>query len=123
MKIDSCGTGSSDVHANLVYPGLSGHTAIQGARVGAQTLSVAVKLAPQISILWRIVNAGERLAAAVLLFVLLPFLALSALLVVMLSRRAPWIAHRRVGQHGQSIWVVKLRTMWSSVASQPRKFQ
>src|SRR5256885_16045339 len=82
----------------------------QGARVGAQTLSVALKSAPQISILWRIVNAGERLAAAVFLFVLLPFLALSALLVAVLSRRAPWIAHRRVGHHGQSIWVVKLRT-------------
>lgn len=91
--------------------------------MGAQTLSVALKSAPQISILWRIVNAGERLAAAALLFFLLPWLALSALLVALLSRRAPWIAHRRVGQHGRSIWVVKLRTMWSSGASQPRKFQ
>jgi exopolysaccharide production protein ExoY len=96
--------------------------------VGAQnasinTLSVALKSAPQISILWKIVNAGERLAAAALLVVLLPWLALSALLVAVFSRRSPWIAHRRVGQHGRSIWVMKLRTMWNSGASQPRKFQ
>ncbi|HMJ62998.1 MAG TPA: sugar transferase [Bryobacteraceae bacterium] len=91
--------------------------------MGAQTLSGALQSAPQISILWKIVDAGERLAAAALLVVLLPLLALSAFLVAVLSRRSPWIAHRRVGQHGQSIWVMKLRTMWSSGASQPPKFQ
>jgi exopolysaccharide production protein ExoY len=96
--------------------------------VGAQnasinTLSVALKSAPQTSILWRIVNVGERLAAAALLLVLLPWLALSALLVAMLSRRSPWIAHRRVGQHGRSIWVMKLRTMWNTGVREQRQFQ
>jgi lipopolysaccharide/colanic/teichoic acid biosynthesis glycosyltransferase len=69
------------------------------------------------------INTGERLAAAALLFILLPWLALSALLVAMLSRRSPWIAHRRVGQGGRSFWVVKLRTMWNSGVREPRKFQ
>jgi lipopolysaccharide/colanic/teichoic acid biosynthesis glycosyltransferase len=96
--------------------------------VGAQnasinTLSVALNSAPETSLLWRIVNAGERLAAAALLFVLLPALGLSALLVAFLSGRSPWIAHRRVGQGGRSFWVVKLRTMWNSGVCEPRKFQ
>jgi len=96
--------------------------------VGAQnasinTLSVALKSAPQISIVWRIVNVGERLAAAALLLALLPWLALSAFFVAALSRRSPWIAHRRVGQHGRSIWVMKLRTMWNSGVREPQKFR
>ncbi len=91
--------------------------------LGAQTLSVSLTSTPQASILWRIVNAGERLAAAALLLLLLPWLALSAFLVAVLSRRSPWIAHRRVGQGGRSIWVMKLRTMWTSGVSEPLKFQ
>lgn len=87
------------------------------------TLSVALNSAPRTSLLWRMVNIGERVAAAALLFVLLPGLALSALLVAVLSRRSPWIAHRRVGQGGRSFWVVKLRTMWNSGDREPRKFE
>lgn len=87
------------------------------------TLSVALKSAPRICILWRIVNVGERTAAAALLLVLLPWLALSAFLVAVLSRRSPWIAHRRVGQHGRSIWVMKLRTMWNSGVHEPQEFR
>jgi exopolysaccharide production protein ExoY len=29
-----------------------------------------------------------------------------------LSRKSPLIAHRRVGQHGSELWVLKFRTMW-----------
>jgi lipopolysaccharide/colanic/teichoic acid biosynthesis glycosyltransferase len=61
--------------------------------------------------------------AAALLFILLPALGLSALLVAFLSGRSPWIAHRRVGQGGRSFWVVKLRTMWKSGVREPQKFQ
>ncbi len=38
--------------------------------------------------------------------------------VACLSRRSPLIAHRRVGQYGRLLWVLKLRTMWDS--SEPR---
>jgi len=96
--------------------------------VGAQNasinrLSVALDSAPRISLLWKMVSTGERLVAAALLFILLPCLALSALLAAVLSRRSPWIAHRRVGQGGRLFWVVKLRTMWNSGYREPQKFQ
>src|SRR5262249_54116046 len=54
----------------------------------------------------------ERVVAAVLLLLLSPPLLLLALILFGLSRRAPFIAHRRVGQHGREIWVWKLRTLW-----------
>lgn len=102
------------------------HT-VQGARVGAQnasinTLSIAVESAPE-SLLWKIVSSGERFVAAVLLILLFPLLAISALLAAILSRRSPWIAHRRVGQGGRSIWVMKLRTMWTPGPREPGNFQ
>lgn len=43
---------------------------------------------------------------------MLPFLVAIAFLIAALSRQSPLIAHRRVGRHGLTIWVVKLRTMW-----------
>jgi lipopolysaccharide/colanic/teichoic acid biosynthesis glycosyltransferase len=93
--------------------------------VGAQNASInfiAVESAPR-SLLWKIAGAGERFLAAALLLVLFPLLAVTALLVAVLSRRSPWIAHRRVGQGGRSIWVMKLRTMWTPDLRPPRRFQ
>ncbi len=53
------------------------------------------------------------------LFVLvLPVLAVCALGIAMLSRRTPFIAHRRVGWHGATLWMWKLRTMWEG---EPRR--
>jgi lipopolysaccharide/colanic/teichoic acid biosynthesis glycosyltransferase len=96
--------------------------------VGAQnasinTFSIPAESAPPESLLWKMANAGERFVAAALLVLLLPVLALSALLVAVLSRRSPWIAHRRIGQGGRSFWVVKLRTMWTPGLREPGKFQ
>jgi exopolysaccharide production protein ExoY len=96
--------------------------------VGAQnasinTLSIAAESVSPENLLWKIANTGERFLAAVLLILLLPLLLLSALLVAILSRRSPWIAHRRVGQGGRSIWVVKLRTMWAPGPREPEKFR
>ena len=54
----------------------------------------------------------ERVAALALLILTLPVTAISALLVGVLSGRTPLIAHRRVGQYGATLWVLKLRTMW-----------
>jgi exopolysaccharide production protein ExoY len=61
---------------------------------------------------WRIVNGCERVFAFCLFAALLPVLLFSALIVVVLSGRGPFIAHKRVGRCGSEIWVVKLRTMW-----------
>jgi lipopolysaccharide/colanic/teichoic acid biosynthesis glycosyltransferase len=52
-----------------------------------------------------------------LLLTLLPGLSFLALLIIILSRRSPLIAHRRVGVGGRTIWVVKLRTMWGQNSS------
>ncbi|MBV9303392.1 MAG: sugar transferase [Acidobacteriaceae bacterium] len=60
-----------------------------------------------------VISAGERALAAILLLILLPLLFVVCLLALMLSRRSPLVAHRRVGKGGKPIWVYKVRTMWS----------
>lgn len=42
-----------------------------------------------------------------------PVIAVSAGIISILSRRSPFIAHQRVGEGGETLWVWKLRTMWS----------
>jgi undecaprenyl-phosphate galactose phosphotransferase len=39
-------------------------------------------------------------------------MAASAMAVWLKSGRSPWIAHRRVGWRGETLWMFKLRTMW-----------
>lgn len=56
----------------------------------------------------------ERSAAALILTVASPLLLVSAAVLAMLSRRSPLIAHRRVGWRGETLWMLKLRTMWDS---------
>jgi exopolysaccharide production protein ExoY len=68
---------------------------------------------------WSLVHAIERSAAAVLLILFAPVLAVAALVITALSGRSPLVAHRRVGRHGAPLWVLKLRTMWPADA----KFQ
>ncbi len=43
---------------------------------------------------------------------LLPLLAAIGLAIVILSRRVPLVAHRRLGRGGRSFWMLKFRTMW-----------
>ncbi len=59
-----------------------------------------------------------RIFAAALLILSLPLLAVAAASVALLSRATPFIAHRRVGRHGEEFWMLKLRSMWDR--SQPR---
>ncbi len=54
----------------------------------------------------------ERCLAAMLLAVCMPVLAVAAIAVAILSRRSPFVALRRIGQHGKPFWLLKLRTMW-----------
>ena len=62
---------------------------------------------------WQAVDVLERGAALVLLAAASPVLVGGALAVRALSGRSPWIAHRRVGWRGETLWMIKLRTMWS----------
>jgi exopolysaccharide production protein ExoY len=58
----------------------------------------------------------ERIAAAALLVLVGPLLAAATILIVALSHKSPLVAHLRVGRHGASLWVFKLRTMWQAGA-------
>jgi exopolysaccharide production protein ExoY len=66
-------------------------------------------------------DAMERVAGALFLVVASPVIAASAGIVSLLSRRSPFIAHRRVGEAGESLWMWKLRTMWRPQAPEPRE--
>src|SRR5437868_2653611 len=74
------------------------------------------------SLLWRLIDAFERSFAYVLLAVGLPILVVVCLIIVLLSRRSPLIAHRRVGKAGQEIWIYKVRTMWSRESRKGSRF-
>jgi exopolysaccharide production protein ExoY len=86
---------------------------VGGQSVIADLPGVEFKVARAQSILWMAIAAAERFGAGTLLLALLPALSVAALLIVILSRRSPLIAHQRVGQRGRPIWVLKLRTMWN----------
>jgi exopolysaccharide production protein ExoY len=83
-----------------------------------ESLRVGVLRAPSAQKIWKAVEVGERISAATLLIAVSPFLLAVACLIAALSRRSPLIAHKRVGQGGRAIWVLKFRTMWSD-ARQP----
>jgi exopolysaccharide production protein ExoY len=72
--------------------------------------------------LWRVVLFAERLVSGMLLALLLPILAPAAIVLVLLSKRSPLVAHQRVGQGGQSIWILKLRTMWPGDTGHTARF-
>jgi exopolysaccharide production protein ExoY len=66
-------------------------------------------------------DAVERAAGVVFLATASPVIAASAGIVSILSRRSPFIAHQRVGEGGELLWVWKLRTMWSHQAPAARE--
>ena len=74
-----------------------------------QRLSVATARAA-----WRPCEPLERILGSLLFLASLPILLPAAAVVVLLSRRSPFVAHRRLGRHGSELWVLKLRTMWNS---------
>ncbi len=67
------------------------------------------------------VYAGDRIAGIVLLVAALPVIVGAGTVIGLLSKRSPFIAHRRVGRHGCDLWVLKLRTMWNSGEPQPNE--
>jgi lipopolysaccharide/colanic/teichoic acid biosynthesis glycosyltransferase len=62
---------------------------------------------------WKPREIAERVSAGLGLAACAPILAGCAALVTVLSRRAPFVAHRRAGLNGSTLWVLKLRTMWA----------
>lgn len=66
---------------------------------------------------WTAIEACERIAALLLLTAAMPLLIASALAIWIASGRTPFIAHRRVGQYGAALWMLKLRTMWGGKSS------
>jgi len=89
---------------------------------GAQTLTFPETLsgsepdARAVPAAWAAVTFAERIAAAALLVMLSPVLAVTGIVIWLLSRRPPLVAHARVGQGGAPIWVLKFRSMWSRSA-------
>lgn len=69
-------------------------------------------------LVWRVVGVMERIFAGILLALTLPLLLIAGLIIAVLSRQTPLIAHRRAGEAGRELWVLKLRTMWGA---DPRK--
>lgn len=61
----------------------------------------------------------ERIGSGVVLVVASPLIAAAAIAVWVLSKRSPFVAHLRVGQHGSALWMLKLRTMWDATAPLP----
>jgi len=68
---------------------------------------------------WQVVAACERICALLLLLLFAPAILACAVAILMLSRRTPFIAHRRVGWRGSTLWMLKLRTMWNPDSSEP----
>lgn len=62
---------------------------------------------------WQPIYLVDRMLAPLLLFAMTPVICAVALLAWFLSRRSPFVAHQRVGQHGELLWMLKLRTMWT----------
>jgi exopolysaccharide production protein ExoY len=67
---------------------------------------------------WQIVGVSEQIIAALLLALLSPLLVVIWTTILALSGCSPLIGHRRVGQHGAALWVLKFRTMWGDCARQ-----
>lgn len=59
-------------------------------------------------------GTAERVMAAGLLLLYTPALIAAGIAIVLMSGRSPLIAHRRVGRAGRVLWVLKLRTMWTT---------
>jgi len=91
-------------------------------RIAFQIPSRDTPLGRREALTWRAVAVGERVLAGILIALLLPALTVFAAIIVVLSRRSPLVAHCRVGQNGQTLWVLKLRTMWDDTTPQGSVF-
>jgi exopolysaccharide production protein ExoY len=56
----------------------------------------------------------EQMIGLAALIALSPILLIAGVAIWILSRRAPLVAHRRLGRDGRPFWMLKFRTMWPS---------
>lgn len=71
---------------------------------------------------WRVGGQCGRAAALLLLVATAPVQVTIGVIITLLSRRSPLIAHKRVGQDGSTLWVLKLRTMWDADEPESRSW-
>ena len=64
-------------------------------------------------------DLAERGVGLLLLVIASPVLVVSALAVMVFSRRSPFVAHLRVSRNGGPFWMLKLRTMWDDDEPHP----
>jgi exopolysaccharide production protein ExoY len=62
----------------------------------------------------------EQVIGFAALIALSPILLIATVAISILSRRAPLVAHRRLGRDGRPFWMLKFRTMWPCEASGAR---
>jgi exopolysaccharide production protein ExoY len=62
--------------------------------------------------LWQVLRWAERIAGVSLLLFFSPVLIATAIVIILLSRQSPLVAHQRLGQRGRPFWLLKFRTMW-----------
>jgi exopolysaccharide production protein ExoY len=70
----------------------------------------------RVSALRRLPDALERAAGCLLLVAASPVIVTAAVVISVLSRRSPFVAHLRVGRNSEPFWTLKLRTMWDRPA-------
>ena len=91
---------------------------MRAAKIGSEgkihlaSIPVIRETVPARELTWSVVSACERTASAGLLLLALPFTVAAAVAMAIASRRGPLIAHKRVGWRGETLWMLKLRTMW-----------
>jgi exopolysaccharide production protein ExoY len=78
------------------------------------SIPVPRQAAPTQDLTWQTLDICERLASVALFTALSPLMVASAVTLSLLSGRVPLIAHRRVGWRGSTLWMLKLRTMWTT---------
>jgi exopolysaccharide production protein ExoY len=59
----------------------------------------------------------EQMIGLIAVILLSPVLLIVAAIVFILSKRAPLVAHRRLGRDGRPFWMLKFRTMWDGESS------
>jgi lipopolysaccharide/colanic/teichoic acid biosynthesis glycosyltransferase len=111
---------TEEVEVVLPKPLFAGNMAVALQHSDVQGIDATPRGARRL-LFWVLVNLLERIAATLLLLALLPFFLAVAALVLILSRRSPFVAHRRVGRNGCELWVLKFRTMWDDSGSPLRR--
>jgi lipopolysaccharide/colanic/teichoic acid biosynthesis glycosyltransferase len=82
------------------------------SQLPVQLSTPAVRSQARVAEVVRFPRFLERICAGLILILLSPLITAVAVSVTILSRRSPFIAHRRVGRYGAHFWMLKIRTMW-----------